>query len=248
MDLDSFLVTLYVLVDDWCKDRHPQSPRGPGRPVALSDGEVLTLAIFSQWPRWRSERDFWRFADVCLRTYLPNLVCQGQLNHRIRALEPELRALQQGLADTLADGSEVYRVIDTTLLPANVRVRACRRGRTLPARIGIRLPAVCPGVQARAPPPGEARLAWRKGRGDGGDLRSCRGNHYRGGCSFTLRFLQDWEQSSSSRSRRRSPPPGRLRYARSHSRYPRRTACRTPGRRERRAGNCRRSLGLSLRR
>jgi hypothetical protein len=32
------------------------------------------------------------------------------------------------LALALADGSEVYRVIDTTLIPAIVRVRACRKG------------------------------------------------------------------------------------------------------------------------
>jgi hypothetical protein len=32
------------------------------------------------------------------------------------------------LAPALADGSEVYRVIDTTLIPAIVRVRACRKG------------------------------------------------------------------------------------------------------------------------
>jgi len=27
-----------------------------------------------------------------------------------------------------ADGSEVYRVLDTTLIPAIVQVRACRKG------------------------------------------------------------------------------------------------------------------------
>jgi hypothetical protein len=30
----------------------------------LSDAEVLTLAILAQWSRWRSERDFFRFADT----------------------------------------------------------------------------------------------------------------------------------------------------------------------------------------
>ena len=69
-----------------------------------------------------------RFADAYLRAYFPNLVGQSQLNRRIRALEPELQALQGDLAATLADGSEVYRVIDTTLIPAIVRVRACRKG------------------------------------------------------------------------------------------------------------------------
>ena len=70
MDLDSFLVSLYVLVDDWWQEHHPYSPRKkPGRPALLSDPEVITLAIFAQWPRFRSERDFWRFAEhTCVPT------------------------------------------------------------------------------------------------------------------------------------------------------------------------------------
>lgn len=36
--------------------------------------------------------------------------------------------MQGDLAHTLTDGSEVYRVLDTTLIPAIVRVRACRNG------------------------------------------------------------------------------------------------------------------------
>ena len=49
-------------------------------------------------PRWRSERDFWRFANAHLRTYFPNLLSQSQLNRRFRALELELRELQRDLA------------------------------------------------------------------------------------------------------------------------------------------------------
>jgi hypothetical protein len=46
MDLDSFLVSLYVLVDDWWKADHPSTaPRKPGRPALLSESEVLTLAF-----------------------------------------------------------------------------------------------------------------------------------------------------------------------------------------------------------
>ncbi len=127
MDLDSFLVSLYVLVDDWRQPR-PVAPRKPGRPVLLSESEVLTLAILAQWPRWHSERDFWRFASSHLREYFPTLCSQSQFNRRVRALESELRALQRDLADTLDEQSAVYRVRDTTLIPAIVRVRACRKG------------------------------------------------------------------------------------------------------------------------
>ena len=74
MDLETLLASFYVLVDDWCLSRHPAAPGEPGRPLVMSDGEILTLAILSQWPRWRSERDFWRFASAQLREYFPNLL------------------------------------------------------------------------------------------------------------------------------------------------------------------------------
>ncbi|MBA2715067.1 MAG: IS982 family transposase [Rubrobacteraceae bacterium] len=127
MDLDSFLVSLYVTVDDWWRANHASTPRRPGRPALLADSEVLTLAILAQWPRFRSERDLWRFADAHLRPYFPALCTQSQFNRRVRALEPELRALQRAFAKDLTDPSAVYRVLDTTLIPAIVRVRASRK-------------------------------------------------------------------------------------------------------------------------
>ena len=131
MDLDSFLVSLYVSVDDRWRASHPSTPRRPGRPALLADSEVLTLAILAQWPRFRSERDFWRFASSHLRSYLPNLCSQSQFNRRVRTLEPELRALQKALAGDLCDPSAVYRVMDTTLIPAIVRVRASEASKGL---------------------------------------------------------------------------------------------------------------------
>jgi hypothetical protein len=128
LDLDSFLVSLYVLVEDWWKLQSASRPPKSGRPALLSDPEVLTLAILAQWPRFRSERDFWRFASWHLRSYFPTLCSQSQLNRRIRALEPELRELQRTFAQELACPSAVYRVMDTTLVPAIVRVRASRKG------------------------------------------------------------------------------------------------------------------------
>ena len=128
MDLESLLISIYVVVDDWWQAKHPEPERRSGRPVVLSDSEVLTLTILSQWPRFRSERDFFRYASSHLREYFPNLLSHSQFNRRTRALEAELRTLQGDLAHTLTDGSEVYRVLDTTLIPAVVRVRACRNG------------------------------------------------------------------------------------------------------------------------
>ena len=119
MDLDSFLVSLYVLVDDWWQEHHPSSARKkPGRPVLLSDPEVITLAILAQWPPFRSERDFWRFSQAHLRPYyFPNLCSQSQLNRRVRSVESDLRSFQRALTRTLCGGaSEIYHVLDTTLI------------------------------------------------------------------------------------------------------------------------------------
>ena len=85
LDLDSFLVSLYVLVDDWWKLDRASRPPKSGRPALISDPEVITLAILAQWPRFRSERDFWRFAHAHLRPYFPHLCSQSQLNRRVRS-------------------------------------------------------------------------------------------------------------------------------------------------------------------
>jgi hypothetical protein len=119
---------LYVLVDDWWKLEHSSEPPRAGRPALLTDPEVITLAILAQWPRFRSERDFWRFAQAHLRPYFPNLCSQSQLNRRVRSLEPDLRHFQRAMARMLCGVSEVYHVLDTTLIPAIVRVRASRKG------------------------------------------------------------------------------------------------------------------------
>ncbi len=128
MDLETFLVSLYVLIDDWWLAERMPPTRKPGRPPRLTDSEVLTLAVLAQWPRFRSERDFWRFAQAHLRSHFPTLCSQSQFNRRVRALAPQLRAFQRDLARTLAKSSAVYRVLDTTLIPAIVRARACRKG------------------------------------------------------------------------------------------------------------------------
>src|SRR5215211_7759009 len=128
MDLDSFLVSLYVLTENWWKATHAPADARVGRPSLISDPEILTLAILAQWPRFRSERDFHRFAEAHLREYFPTLPSQSQFNRRARALEAEAKALSLHLARTLAEEGTVYHVLDTTLIPAVVRVRACRRG------------------------------------------------------------------------------------------------------------------------
>jgi hypothetical protein len=50
MELETMLVSLFVLVEDGWEHAHRAAPRKPGRPTKLSKSEVLTLAILARWP------------------------------------------------------------------------------------------------------------------------------------------------------------------------------------------------------
>ena len=59
MDLDTFLVALYTIVDDWYQQHMAGAkPVRPGPRPVVSDSEVLTLALCGQWGG-RSERAFY---------------------------------------------------------------------------------------------------------------------------------------------------------------------------------------------
>src|ERR687886_2193534 len=83
LDTDTFLTTLYVVVDDFCQAELP--PEGhPGPPPALARSELLTLAIFGQWQGFGSERGFYRYAQRHLRLAFPTLPARAQFNRQLR--------------------------------------------------------------------------------------------------------------------------------------------------------------------
>ena len=70
LDADTFLLLLYVLVDDFCK-AHLGPEIRPGPAAALGRSEVVALAVFGQWGVFRSERGFYRYARRRLRAAFP---------------------------------------------------------------------------------------------------------------------------------------------------------------------------------
>ena len=83
VDVDTFLTTLYVMVDDFCKPSLPPEHH-PGPQAALSRSEVVTLAIFGQWQGFGSERGFYRYAQRHLRAAFPQLPTREQFNRQVR--------------------------------------------------------------------------------------------------------------------------------------------------------------------
>ena len=96
LDQVTFLTVLYVMVDDFCKQHLPPEVR-PGPQASLSRSEVVTLALFGQWQRFSSERDFYRFAEVRLRRAFPSLPTRAQFNRLVRSHHDSLVAFALSL-------------------------------------------------------------------------------------------------------------------------------------------------------
>jgi DDE family transposase len=125
VDLDTFLVILYVMVDDFCKTHLPPD-RHPGPAAALSRSEVITVALLSQWAPFGSERGFYRSAHRHLRAAFPHLPDRSHLNRLLRAQHDAIVAFGHHLADVLGARAAAYEALDGSAVPVrNVK----RRGR-----------------------------------------------------------------------------------------------------------------------
>ena len=124
VDVDTFLSTLYVTVDDFCQSLPPT--RKPGPEAALSDSEVVALAIFTRWGRFSSERDFYRYAQNRLRGAFPTLPDRSQFNRLVRSyagLIEEVALHLESIAGTR--GAPAYESLDASAMPVR---DAKRRG------------------------------------------------------------------------------------------------------------------------
>lgn len=119
LDVDTFLTTVYVLVDEYAKAQPgaPLTGASAGRPASLCASEVMTLAIFAQWGQFRSERALYRYARRHLRPAFPGLPDRSQYNRLLRRHYPTLVALMRLLAERLGAATCQYQVVDTTGVP-----------------------------------------------------------------------------------------------------------------------------------
>lgn len=121
MDLDTFLTTLYVLVDDWYKAEGVKwAQRHKAGEVQMSDSEVLTVALVGQWQvgvPWRSERGLVRYMQAHGRQWFPKMLERSAFNLRVRNLYRLLVALQVYLSQQFTAEEQVYEVGDGLPLP-----------------------------------------------------------------------------------------------------------------------------------
>jgi hypothetical protein len=127
IDVDTFLITVYVMADDFCKEQNLRKPRHAGRKPLLTESEVITLLVFEQAYSFRSERDFYRYASRNLRSYFPNLPDRAQFNRLARNTFRTLAAFwHHHVRGLMSTQPCLYEIVDTVGIPVrNLK----RRGR-----------------------------------------------------------------------------------------------------------------------
>ncbi len=107
-DPETFLTEVSVLVDDQMEALLASEALRPGPTPALRPSETITLALMRQWARFRSGRDFYRYAETRWRPLFPTLPHRTQFLRQTRRWGTLIARFALTLADELiADGPEV---------------------------------------------------------------------------------------------------------------------------------------------
>jgi hypothetical protein len=125
MDQDTFLTTLYVMIDDFCQCEGLHEKHRPGPPASLSCSEVVTLAVFGQWAQFPSERAFYRYAWGHLRSAFPALPDREQFNRLQRHYRDTIVAFSLFLVQQMQAQQCLYEALDSSGIPTR---DAKRRG------------------------------------------------------------------------------------------------------------------------
>jgi transposase len=131
LDLETFLTTLYVMVDDLYQSHvqpHRPPPQGPA--PDLSDSEVLCLGLAAQWRSgvpWKTERQFVRYACAHLRPLFPGMTSQSAFNRRLRRVWGAFILIQQAVAQHLSTPQD-YEIMDCIPVPVAHGARSFHPG------------------------------------------------------------------------------------------------------------------------
>src|SRR5229473_3465001 len=114
IDVDTFLTTLYVMVDDFCQSQSTEEKHTPGPAASLQCSEVITLAVFGQWVQFPSERAFYRYAEQHLRAAFPQLPHRTQFNRLMREHRDAITTFGLHLVELMHGQECSYEVLDST--------------------------------------------------------------------------------------------------------------------------------------
>jgi hypothetical protein len=116
VDPDTFLTTLYVMVNEFCQSQLPPEIH-PGPRASLSWREVSTLGLFGPWACFRGEGAFHRYAHQHLRAAFPTLPHRSQFNRLRRRHHEAIAACFRPLGDLLAGRQGPYEAVESSAVP-----------------------------------------------------------------------------------------------------------------------------------
>ena len=127
-DLDTLLIALYVeLTDRIIPTRPGGRRRGPGRHPAVTDAELVCLAVAQVLLRYNDEHHWLRAAPTRVGHLFPRLLSQPAYNRRLRQVADLMEAALHWLADQTPPTTELLRLLDGTPV-------VCGRSRTTATR------------------------------------------------------------------------------------------------------------------
>jgi len=98
-DLDTLLIARYVELVDRIIPARGTHRRGPGRPLVVTDAELVCLAVAQVLLRYHDERHWLRAAPSRVGHLFPRLLGQSEYNQRLKDLAPLLEAALRWLAE-----------------------------------------------------------------------------------------------------------------------------------------------------
>jgi len=126
-DLDTLLIALYVELTDQIIPSRGWARQGPGRPAAVTDAELVCLAVAQVLLRYDDERHWLRAAASRVGHLFPRLLEQSEYNARLKASAPLMEAALRWLAQVTPGSAERLRLMDATPVPCGQSVITARR-------------------------------------------------------------------------------------------------------------------------
>ena len=126
-DLDTLLIALYVELTDRVIGSAGMGRRGPGKPPAVTDAELVCLAVAQVLLRYDDERHWLRAAASRVGHLFPRLLGQSEYNQRLKSAAPLMEAALRWLADQTPGTAEMLRLMDATPIPCGHSVITARR-------------------------------------------------------------------------------------------------------------------------
>lgn len=126
-DLDTLLIALYVELTDRIIPAQIRPRTRMGRPPAVTDAELVCLAVAQVLLRFDDERRWLRAAPGRVGHLFPRLLGQAEYNQRLKQAAPLMEAALRWLAEATPGSADRLRLMDGTPVPCGQSVVTTKR-------------------------------------------------------------------------------------------------------------------------